>query len=775
MNKKYKNAFTLVELIVVITILSILWTIAFISLQWYSTDARDSTRLSDISSMKTSLELFHLDAWKYPNPTSWVNITYSWAVVWNQWTFWETVYTNTSKLDKIPLDPITDKEYTYSVITSQNEFELWWIMEGDEISMNNEKWIMNNVVSQTNAGEVEAIAYTTWNYNWTMAKSLSGSTCNVLSIPTIITNDTSVTDLQQIVTEKKLVYNKYKNLPSTFKWSKFKHDAWFDFTTNNLLAYSDASSCSPLTDTTSYTARVNLVKWLKDAYSWSIVQNEWEIKNISDLTIDTNNPSQDLLNYAASFVNNTLWAKLEISGNSVVSWWQTLDSNCNNPDISLWWQTWAWCNSTLWNGIEWWKQDNWIDWTITNCYPNYDWVSNTSNCNSYSTWMTSNYKANLWYIWNTTNWDTEVDNIWWKLYTWYNMDSACPSWRKVPTDNDWELLEDNLNKSKCRYTTTWFFCNWLWWFWHNLKTDDTNLVNFLKLPLAWQRNTDWTSFSSRWINTSLWTADSYHDTVQFIRKIILWNNTVWRQAGSKSFAYSVRCIKWEKTNTISSCTSTWQIINASTTYNWCSSPDIIVCSWPWLWYTLSACNVWSTVSGTWTSSYGKYFQWWNNWWTFSWTITPTTSLVDWSSYWPSNYYNNTNFIWWASMSTPYDWSSVKNDDLWWNNTNTKEAMQWPCEPWYHVPTQIEWSNLVNTWWWWTNGWQMMSDLKIANSWYRHRSDWVMYQMWDWNYVQYWASTPTWNDAYRLDVSPTDIKVYFSMNRSFWLPIRCFKN
>jgi len=47
-----KRAFTLVELIVTITILAILWTIGFISLQWYSQDARDATRLSDIWNIK---------------------------------------------------------------------------------------------------------------------------------------------------------------------------------------------------------------------------------------------------------------------------------------------------------------------------------------------------------------------------------------------------------------------------------------------------------------------------------------------------------------------------------------------------------------------------------------------------------------------------------------------------------------------------------------------------------------------------------------------------
>ena len=53
----HKKGFTLVELIVVITILAILWTIAFISLQWYAKDARDSVRIQDVANIKKSLEL----------------------------------------------------------------------------------------------------------------------------------------------------------------------------------------------------------------------------------------------------------------------------------------------------------------------------------------------------------------------------------------------------------------------------------------------------------------------------------------------------------------------------------------------------------------------------------------------------------------------------------------------------------------------------------------------------------------------------------------------
>ncbi|MDD3145348.1 MAG: type II secretion system protein [Candidatus Gracilibacteria bacterium] len=53
--KKQKNAFTLVELIVVITILAILGTIAFINLQGYSMGARDSKRVSDISNIQKKI------------------------------------------------------------------------------------------------------------------------------------------------------------------------------------------------------------------------------------------------------------------------------------------------------------------------------------------------------------------------------------------------------------------------------------------------------------------------------------------------------------------------------------------------------------------------------------------------------------------------------------------------------------------------------------------------------------------------------------------------
>ncbi len=49
------KGFTLAELIVVITILAILGTIAFISLQGYTKDARDGVRVADMTNIETAM------------------------------------------------------------------------------------------------------------------------------------------------------------------------------------------------------------------------------------------------------------------------------------------------------------------------------------------------------------------------------------------------------------------------------------------------------------------------------------------------------------------------------------------------------------------------------------------------------------------------------------------------------------------------------------------------------------------------------------------------
>ena len=120
--KRKEAAFTLVELIVVISILIILGTIAFISMQNYTKTSRDSVRISDMSRMKTWLELFQIEAAKYPDPDGTTSITYSGSTVWTQWDFGQIAFQSVDKLDKLPLDPLTEINYGYSVTNTKKEY-----------------------------------------------------------------------------------------------------------------------------------------------------------------------------------------------------------------------------------------------------------------------------------------------------------------------------------------------------------------------------------------------------------------------------------------------------------------------------------------------------------------------------------------------------------------------------------------------------------------------------------------------------------------------------
>ena len=58
---KISKWFTVVELVVVITILSILWSIAFVAIWWYQMNARNSKRSFDLSSISKEVEMLNIN------------------------------------------------------------------------------------------------------------------------------------------------------------------------------------------------------------------------------------------------------------------------------------------------------------------------------------------------------------------------------------------------------------------------------------------------------------------------------------------------------------------------------------------------------------------------------------------------------------------------------------------------------------------------------------------------------------------------------------------
>ncbi|MFK7779904.1 MAG: type II secretion system protein [Candidatus Gracilibacteria bacterium] len=345
MNKN-KQAFTLVEMIVVITILAILGTIAFISLQSYSKSSRDSVRISDLSTMKTSLELFYIDSGKYPNPTESFSVVYSGSIVWNQGTFGQATTNNVDRLDKIPKDPLIEKEYAYSITSTKQEYQLGGIMENSLITF-------DKLSTQTYAGDIVATAIVTGNYNGQILKTQTGTICEVLSLPTIISGDfEEITDLKEIIENEKLVYNGYNNLPSNYIGSKYKTDEGFSFIPEKLVVYSDEEECLPLYDAEDPSARINLIKNLQIAYSGTIIENEDNIKLL--ISVNTND-FESLNKMSASVVNNNLGGEIVSSNAKTVNCedgYHTEDfMNCiDNSEILV---ITNGTNLNTWNGESW--------------------------------------------------------------------------------------------------------------------------------------------------------------------------------------------------------------------------------------------------------------------------------------------------------------------------------------------------------------------------------------------------------------------------------------
>jgi len=519
--------FTFVELLVVMMILVILWVIAFVSFQSYLKSARDGARTSHLKDIETSLDVIAAENGKYPQPSNPVAISYSGVTVWEQWTIWDSVISQLEGFNEIPLDPLTEKEFTYSRLNTKKEYEIATIYERDSLG-----WVINwNTVYAD--GNQLAIAYVKWNYNGMLAKATVASTIYVLAVPTIINADLSETDLVNIINNNRLAYKWYNNLPSSYTDTKLKVFGWFDYSPSPFVLYSWPTV--PL----GRGSIQKLVYNIQQAYTWSTFNNSQWLQEIIQADLSNEELIFDL---GSLIVNDILdWNIWPISH------WSDVDKNCIKEDIVIWSQVWAWCNSTIWWGSKY--ELSWVvDWV--DCWDYNWWAYNAwgALCYSWPIWaFTWTEKAYMEIVlsaswWVNSMWDSWIDNIWWKLYNWNASKSACRNGYHVPTYSEWVVLEEYF---WC--ATPLVQCPWLWWMWHSSRDKTNNIVNALQLTISWYKSIDGTDSYGRWTHinsTPYWSSTSYpsdttkayslrieHDDHGFLSLSVL-----------KEYSYVVRCI-----------------------------------------------------------------------------------------------------------------------------------------------------------------------------------------------------------------------------------------
>ncbi|EKE26427.1 MAG: fimbrial protein pilin [uncultured bacterium (gcode 4)] len=567
-HNSYNKAFTLVELIVVITILAILWVIAFLSYNSYTLNTRDSQRISDLWLISKSLETYISKVWKYPTPSNSSSITYSWSLVWTQWTFWKTTQQILNSINPLPIDPLYAVEYAYSVLNTWKEFEIAWILESaDNIAyMDSKEFIANKFYNKSIAAWSKNVqAYLIWNYNWIVAKVQTWSEIYLLALPSIISWDISLISIESMLLSwwNNLVLNKTSNIPSTYA-DKDLIMTWSyttPLTIGNFIVWSWTWMPSTTTDAK------NFIQNIKTAYSWSTIQPTSNISWIvwtSDLNILTQNWSDILWNefwikiVASSLlaaydplITYTVWQSFSFNWDPVTVIWSWIGetpsswfSICGNDIVIFSWaniQTWASCNlwattrytnqslalanvtvswwptptqkTYMWAYYQWWRNDDVTTWSVTWTLAaswtlsNWVWHSNFIINASWPDWVWGE-NDDLW--WNTTN--TLIARKW-----------PCPTWYHIPSW--WNLVA----------TTDWWKAYLIAW--NNFNNVRTKIM----LPNAGKRKIQDGTYvfqNSYWIywSSSVSASNNYSYDVY-----------VWWASGNEAYprgeGFSVRCIK----------------------------------------------------------------------------------------------------------------------------------------------------------------------------------------------------------------------------------------
>ena len=281
----------------------------------------------------------------------------------------------------------------------------------------------------------------------------------------------------------------------------------------------------------------------------------------------------------------------------------------------------AWKTYTAWNGID-----------ITNDVISADIVA----------WNWINITGGI-------NCTTESDRRW-----------PSPSGFHVPSITEWQWVETIMTSLSL---TTWI--NW-----------GTNL----HMPLAGYRDYSPATISSQGSTGQYWSSSPNSAESNRTCYLYLTSSRVSTTYSTyaRAYSFSVRCFK----NTYVTPDSSWTVVQWTLWSAWIfwNQSEWLISITDWTtWYTIQDKNLWATtVYSDWDTlteaNMGYMYQWWNNYWFPStWTLSNTSSTqVDASNYWPTNPYSSDTYIIWSS-----NWSSVQNDDLWWDTSNsTHQECTW---------------------------------------------------------------------------------------------------
>ncbi len=470
------NAFTLVELIIVITIFAILSVIWFLTYKSIITTAKDTKKVNDIKTISNQLRLISIKNNLLPEPES-SNKIFFWSSNIDLWIVWDnlsySIWLKESLLDSEML-----KNYTYSKYWINN-YEISTIID-------NSSRLGYSFINKAYSNYYNKVAFIEWNYNWYFVKYNSWSNINFLSLPSITLTDKDII-IQDWLTTTGVVIRGLNNLPYSYNGS-------IDTNFYNNFEYTPYLLYSWLDCPTNYEDIIEFVDNLQ--LSYQSIRN-WQYDYIKSLYYD----SDKVILWVRLLKES--WCKIDIPEIPDIyprkCWWKDLNFE-RYATWSIIWQdclfqlTWSWLNINTINNIP--KTWNkalriWLTWWSQKSYLKYSFNLKThakikfyyftphianSQTNHYIdfniNWI--NYKRINTSVWVYTPWESQLLYPWtydfvWELSTWI-------------TWHDTIMQLDDIH----------FTCIWWWeWCWWDYDFEYWNIYPESIFSYSWTYNKPW--------------------------------------------------------------------------------------------------------------------------------------------------------------------------------------------------------------------------------------------------------------------------------------------
>lgn len=553
-----KKGFTLVELIVVITIIAILWTIAFISLQWFGWDSRDSKRVSELSQIRTGLQVYQAKEWNLPMPDDAISIWSGSTVFIYQW-YAGTGTLNTTRVSEAK-DPVDDKYYTYSVDSQRKKYQLMTLLENWENISN------TSYIPKTIADYETREPYTIWFQLWSLLETETKTPIQEYWEDIDLSNDTQdyipVFDREtswetmswELIVEKMEKVSEWLDVYDSCEWTE--HTKTKNFYSTEQVWYWE--SCEPNTQT--FTC--NDWEWYNQ--EWNLADRETYSYETCSVAWATNCPANETYTYNTNTYNvpeiphsssQTITSE-EITENNW-TFTYTLNMSCDNWEYTEQTETWpdfvscdnwyendwngnceeilyASCKTILDNNMSTWNgvytidpENNWT-WFEVYCDMTTDWWGWTRIIKDYNTTI-----SDLSFFGNTNNISS----------TFY---SDVNYWIGWWTNDDIEkYLNININYSNIKIKFSWFYdtpSEWLWKL--TIKNENDENTNILYFTDSWTNKDTGQTLSIN--NNTIYSQSTINEENR--KEIINYENSslisIWMKWHTSEYSYTKRYI-WE--------------------------------------------------------------------------------------------------------------------------------------------------------------------------------------------------------------------------------------